>query len=106
MADAYAACDVVVLPSTWEGFGNPALESAVHQRPLAIGSYPVASELARFGFRWFSAEDSAPLREYLSHPDAGLVEHNLAVARRHFSLTDLPTRLDGLLARLARAVPG
>lgn len=105
MADVYAACDAVVLPSTWEGFGNPALESAVHRRPLALASYPVAAELARFGFRWFSLDDPSALRAYLARPDGDLIEHNLEVARRHFALADLPKRLEALLSRLARLGP-
>jgi glycosyltransferase involved in cell wall biosynthesis len=93
MADAYAACDLVALPSTWEGFGNPAIESAVHRRPLAIGPYPVAAELEAFGFRWFAHDDVAGIGRFMEQPDARLIDHNHAVARRHFSLRDLPGRI-------------
>jgi glycosyltransferase involved in cell wall biosynthesis len=99
MADAYAACDAVVLPSTWEGFGNPAVESAVYDRPLAVGAYPVADELRAFGFRWFAADDPAALRDWLDAPDDALLASNHQVARTHFSLEDLPRRLEQLLAQ-------
>lgn len=106
-ADAYAACDVVVLPSTWEGFGNPAIESATHRRPLAIGPYPVASELRRFGFAWFDARDPGVLSAWMDEPDERIIERNAALARRYFSLTELPARLERLIRRLggAGAVP-
>ncbi len=96
LVDSYAACDAVVFPSSWEGFGNPVVESAVHRRPLAIRRYPVAAELERFGFRWFSADDPGALDSWLAQPDTGLLDHNQAVARRHFSLADLPDRLSTL----------
>jgi glycosyltransferase involved in cell wall biosynthesis len=95
--DAYHASDAVALPSTWEGFGNPSLESVVHRRPLVIGDYPVADELAAFGFEWFPLDSMAKLDAWLTTPDLGLLERNLSIAREHFSLDDLADRIAALL---------
>jgi glycosyltransferase involved in cell wall biosynthesis len=105
VADAYAACDVVVLGSTWEGFGNPAIESAVHRRPLAIGPYPVAAELAAFGFRWFAHDDPGAVSAFLDAPDRSLIEHNHLVARRNFSLRDLPGQMAQVLQSAGWTLP-
>jgi glycosyltransferase involved in cell wall biosynthesis len=102
IADAYSACDAIVLPSSWEGFGNPSVESATHRRPLAIGPYPVAQELATFGFRWFDALDPSGLGGWLAAPDQGLLEHNHAVAAHSFNIADLP----GRLTRVLDGLPG
>ena len=97
-ADAYAACDLVVLPSTWEGFGNPAIESATYRRPFAVGRYPVAEELRAFGFSWFQADEPRPIAAFLEAPDRCLLEANASIARSRFSLRELPAHLERLLA--------
>jgi glycosyltransferase involved in cell wall biosynthesis len=99
MADAYAACDAVALPSTWEGFGLPLLEAAVHRRPVAVGRYPAAAELAALGLRWFDPDDAEPLRAFLAAPDERLHDHNAAVVGRHLSLAQVGSAIDRLLAR-------
>jgi glycosyltransferase involved in cell wall biosynthesis len=100
IADAYAACDAVLLPSQWEGFGNPSVESATYRRALAIGPYPVGRELAAFGFRWFDADHPDSLSRWLTEPDEDLLTHNQRVAAESFNLADLPARLARVLARL------
>jgi glycosyltransferase involved in cell wall biosynthesis len=95
--DAYAASDLVVMPSTWEGFGNPVLESVTHRRPLAVYPYPVLQEIRSFGFRFFGLEDIPEIEAFLGAPDDDLLEHNLTIARQHFNLADLAERLAPLL---------
>ncbi len=96
--DAYAGADLVVMPSTWEGFGNPVLESVTHRRPLAIHPYPVAREIMSFGFEFFTLDDVGSIAAFLRDPDPTLLERNLEIARTHFNVADLPARLEALLA--------
>jgi hypothetical protein len=89
LADAYAASDAVVLASTWEGFGNAAIESAIYRRPFAIGPYPVGAELRRYGFSWYEWHSPAPLARYLAEPDPFVIDRNRYVARLRFSSDQL-----------------
>ena len=96
--DAYAACDAVLFPSTWEGFGNPPIEAAIHERPVAVGGYPVAGELRALGFRWLPTDDAGPLSGVLEHgPDRADLAVNHCLARDHFSLERLRRDLHALL---------
>ena len=97
--DAYAACDLVVMPSTWEGFGNPVLESVTHRRPLALNIYPVAREIMSFGFEFFQLHDVEAISNFLDNPEGALLDRNLERASRSFNVANLPQILAELLAQ-------
>jgi glycosyltransferase involved in cell wall biosynthesis len=99
MAAAYAACDAVVLPSSWEGFGLPLIEAALHRRPIVVADFPVAAELRAFGFHWFPVDDPGQLEAWLADPDPALLDHNEKIAVEHFGI-------DALAGRLARLLTG
>ncbi len=98
--DAYAASDLVVMPSTWEGFGNPVLESVTHRRPLALYPYPVAREISSYGFRFFELGEVDAIRAFLHNVDDDLFDRNLSIARKHFNVTTLPARLGAVLDQM------
>jgi mannosylglucosylglycerate synthase len=97
-ADAYAASDAVVFPSTWEGFGNPTIESIAARRPLAVFRYPVLGEITAYGLRYFDLDDAAALARFIRAPDERLLDTNLRRARVNFSIADLPAAIDAAFA--------
>ena len=104
LADLYAAADLVVFTSTWEGFGNPPVEAAVWRRPAVVDGYPVASELRALGFEWFTPGDVALLLRLLAEPDSGelegLLARNRAAAERHLSMEVIGEQIADLLAEM------
>lgn len=102
---AYAACDAVVFPSSWEGFGNPPVEAAIFERPVAVGDYPVAGELRRLGFRWFGADQPEELAQWLKDPDPDLLRHNHQVVRDHLDISGLAGRIAEVIRAQDWALP-
>jgi mannosylglucosylglycerate synthase len=99
--DAYAACDLVVFPSTWEGFGNPVIESIAARRACAAFPYPVLAEIQAAGVRCFSTEQPDVVVRFLAEPEARRETYfdvNLRRARVSFTLAELPGTIDRAFA--------
>lgn len=101
VADAYAAADVVVFPSTWEGFGNPLVEATIARRLVVTGPYPVRDELAAMGLSSPSLDDVDTVVRWLQDPDDTTLARNLDAVRRELSLATLPDRLADVLSHVA-----
>ncbi len=96
--DAYAAADVVVFPSSWEGFGNPVIESVIARRPVVTATYPALEELRGLGLDLFSVDDVARVDRWMRDPSRDVLDRNLEVVREHFDVRDLPRRLTAAFA--------
>jgi mannosylglucosylglycerate synthase len=100
--DAYTASDLVVFPSTWEGFGNPVIESVAYRRACAAYPYPVLAEIVAAGVRVFSTQQPEVVGRFLAEAPAvreRFFESNIGRARLSFSLTDLPAAIDDAFVR-------
>ena len=96
--DAYAACDAVVFPSSWEGFGNPVIEATIAGKPIAVAHYPVLDELIELGLHVLSIDDPSNVAALLRTPDPRIEAANRACLSSHFDLQDLPSRLRAAFA--------
>ncbi|MEV0650610.1 glycosyltransferase [Phytomonospora sp. NPDC050363] len=56
-ADVYAAADVVLFPSTWEGWGLPVVEGAAAGRLIVAGPYPVLDEIREAGIKVYDPDE-------------------------------------------------
>jgi glycosyltransferase involved in cell wall biosynthesis len=100
--DAYAASDLVVFPSTWEGFGNPVVESVAYRRACVAYPYPVLAEIVAAGIRVFSTQQPDGVAKFLvDTPEVRerYFEANVHRARVSYSITDLPGAIDDMLAK-------
>ncbi len=97
-ADAYAACEIVLFPSIWEGFGNPVVESVAHRRPLVVGHYPALDALLELGLATLPLAEPERAVDWLEHPDPAMLDRNIARLQPRLSITDLPERLSAVFA--------
>lgn len=93
-ADLYAAADLVLLPSTWEGWGLPVCEAAAASRLVVAGPYPVLDEIRALGLTVFDPGDI----DGLLAAGTDVLAANSAAVQRHLDLRDLPDVLAELAA--------
>jgi glycosyltransferase involved in cell wall biosynthesis len=101
MDDAYAAADIVLFPSEWEGFGLPPIEAAFRNRISVVGHYPVAEELRELGFSWPGPQESRWITRLLVDTDERqrTIDRNRELAEEHFGWEITKQRLVSTLMR-------
>lgn len=104
-ADLYAASDVVIVSSTWEGWGLPVVEAAATRTPVVAGPYPVLDEIRAFGITVYDPHtDIDTVLAYLTGQDTlgQVLADNEAAVRSAFDLDALPAIVGELAAHAAR----
>jgi mannosylglucosylglycerate synthase len=106
LADAYQTADLVTYPSSVEGFGNAFLEAIYYRKPLVVSTYDIYRlDIKPKGFQvvefdeYVSKQAVEQARELLLNPDrvTEMVEHNYAVASKHFSYSNLEKLLGAMI---------
>ena len=106
LADAYLTSDLVMYPSSVEGFGNAFLEAIYYRRPLLIAGYEIFHmDIQPKGFRviemdGFVSEQTLQNVERVLTDEklvSEITEHNFTIARQHYSLHVLRDRVNTML---------
>ena len=93
LEDLYAAADVVVTPTRFEGFGLPILEALGRGIPVAASDLPVLREVAGDAAAWFDPHDSASAASAISRALSEGDRRRLALElARRFSWDDAAAR--------------
>ena len=106
--DIYPHADFITYPSLYEGFGNAFLEAIYFRKPMLINRYatfvrdiePLGFDLAVMdGF--LSRQTVAAVQDILDSPQRRqkMVDHNYAVAAKHYSYKLLRNQLSTVLGR-------
>lgn len=61
-AEAYAAADIVLMTSDWEGWGMPVLEAAAARKPCVAHPYPVLREIESMGVKIYPLDTESVRR--------------------------------------------
>lgn len=109
LADAYQQADLVIYPSSIEGFGNAFLETIYYRRPLVMSAYDIYRvDIQPKGFdlivfdEFITSDTVEATRNLLVDPVrvAAMCEHNYALAQRFYSFSALEKRLAALLQEI------
>ena len=93
MATAYMSSDIVSMPSSVEGFGNPVIESVVFKKPLVTTEYPVMKyEFLAKGFRFHMIPVDEEITKYMYQKE------NYAFSIHSYSKDFLDALLDDTLS--------
>lgn len=104
--DIYPHADFITYPSLYEGFGNAFLEAIYFKKPLLINRYAIfVRDIEPKGFDlivmdgFLTEKHVLQVREILESDERRrqMVNHNYAVARRHFSYAVLRRCLNMLI---------